>query len=86
MAGLIHTKLEESVEITWRRNGKLTHSTVITQLDTVIYSEEDTVVIGLIGIGRKMVYEKLNAIASLSAGFNRSVYYVKEVLDLFGVF
>ncbi|MCX6827382.1 MAG: RIP metalloprotease RseP [candidate division Zixibacteria bacterium] len=81
MAGIVYRKVEEPVIFEVRRDGLLITDTIITYKDYAITPKGDTVAVGKIGVGNKPIFKRLGLISAVTAGFMRSVFYVREVFE-----
>lgn len=81
MAEIIYPKVEEPVIVSWRRNDALLTDTIITYRDYIVTTSNDTIEVGMIGVGSKVIYKRLGIFASLGAGLKRSVFYVQKVFE-----
>lgn len=81
MAEIISQKIEEPVIVTWKSDDILKTDTLITFRGYNPRPAGDSVAVGQIGIGGKIVYRRLGPIRAIAAGFSQSLFYVKMVAE-----
>ncbi|UCD17714.1 MAG: RIP metalloprotease RseP [Candidatus Zixiibacteriota bacterium] len=79
MALIIEEKVEEPVVVSWQHADQILTDTIVTYADYARTVSGDTIIVGKIGIGGRRGYETLGFFASISAGFDKSVLYVRLV-------
>ncbi len=84
MADIIYKKVEQPVEVTWRRDSTTMTSTLVTYKDFAVTPKGDTIAVGKIGIGNQPVFKRLGIFKAFAAGVSQSVFYVTKVFEFVG--
>jgi regulator of sigma E protease len=84
MADVVYKKVEQPVEVVWRRDTVLMSAKIVTYKDYAITLKGDSIEVGKIGVGYKPLFERLGFFSAFLAGIDRSVFYVGEVFRFVG--
>lgn len=85
MASIIYEKVEEPIEVSWVDfSGSVPDTitaSITTYSDKVLGITGDTITVGKIGVGNKLVYEPLGVFPAFGAAMNKSFEYLRLIFD-----
>jgi len=81
----IYAKVEEPVNVTWKRGDQIFSENITTYKGTINLPNKDTTV-GMIGVSHLKKYRPLGLIDASVEGFNRTVFYSKMIFFFIGGF
>lgn len=82
----VKDKIEQPIVIGWMHNEKLKSDTVVTFRDYAATADGDSVAVGKIGVTLGHAYKRLGLLASVGAGFERTVFYTYKTFEFVGGF